>query len=102
MDCFKGFLLKLSQGVQFSIGDCPLYFEEPCDSQAIHFTLNTKTQSRSINPYYPLVPKDLSKTGAPIKILVHGYGGLTIDYAIKNVSAAYTVIGYNTIIGFNK
>lgn len=94
---FQGSLLQFSQGLQLSIGDCPVYFEEPCDSKAIRFLLNTKTRTKKINPYHPIFPKD----STPIKILVHGYGGLTIDYAIKNVSAAYNKLGYNTIIGIS-
>lgn len=87
------------RGFQLSIGDCPLYFEEPCDSRAIRFTLNAQGLPRRINPYYPALPRDFSVRSAAVKILVHGYGGFAIDFAIKNVSAAYSKFGYNTIIG---
>lgn len=72
-----------------------MHVEEPCDSKAIRFVFNAKR----ISPYYPILPKKSSSKNAPVKILVHGYGGLTIDYAIKNVSAAYRAAGYNTIVG---
>lgn len=85
--------MYFSEGIQLTIGDCPLYFDEPCDSKVIRFTLN----AIRINPYQP--EKYSGFTSAPIKILIHGYGGLGIDYAIKNVSAAYRSVGYNTILG---
>lgn len=98
---FSAVILHQSHAFQLTIGDCPVYFEEPCDSKVIRFTLITGAYSRRISPYYPAFPRDTS-ISAPVKILVHGYGGLTIDYAIRNVSAAYRRVGYHTIIGIWK
>lgn len=72
-----------------------MHFEEPCDSKAIRFVFN----ARRINPYNAAFLKKSLTKSASVKILVHGYGGLGIDYAIKNVSAAYKAAGYNTIVG---
>ncbi|ENN71350.1 hypothetical protein YQE_11965, partial [Dendroctonus ponderosae] len=36
--------------------------------------------------------------GIPIKVVVHGYGGLDIDTSSRNVSKAYQDVGYNVII----
>lgn len=54
-----------------------------------------------INPYYPDIHRNTASTNTPIKILIHGYGGLIIDYTIKNISAAYRSAGYSTIIGIS-
>ncbi|XP_065173322.1 pancreatic triacylglycerol lipase-like [Atheta coriaria] len=43
------------------------------------------------------MPRSL-KTNRGLKILIHGYGGLGIDYAIKNVTAAYKLSKVPVII----
>lgn len=56
------------------------------------------SNSHQLNPFKVTLPENYDKL-APLKILIHGYGGLGIDKAIKSVRKAYHEIGYNVILG---
>ncbi|KAJ8968069.1 hypothetical protein NQ314_002508 [Rhamnusium bicolor] len=84
------------------MGDCPIYFQEPCNSEMVKFILSIRdangTSLYPLNPFKPKLPRGYNVL-IPFKILIHGYGGLTIDTAIRNVTRAYQEVGYNVIIG---
>jgi hypothetical protein len=56
------------------------------------------TNLYQLNPFKVHLPSNFNKL-TPIKILIHGYGGMVIDKAIKSVREAYQAIGYNVILG---
>lgn len=94
--------LELSTAVQFFVGDCPIYFQEPCNSTMVKFILSSRIGGRTtlhaLDPYKPRLPRGYNVL-VPLKIAIHGYGGLTVDVAIGNVTKAYQELGYNVIIG---
>ncbi|CAG9825648.1 unnamed protein product, partial [Phaedon cochleariae] len=94
-------LLRELNCYQFYLGDCPIYFEEPCHPGVIKFILSIGKGDRiayyDIDPIEPRLPREFNVL-VPLKIVVHGYGGLTVDSASANVTKAYQDIGYNVII----
>lgn len=86
----------------WNIGDCAVYYDEPCKKTVVDFRLYTHENGRTsvvtLNPFKPTMPRSL-KTNRGLKILIHGYGGLGIDYAIKNVTVAYKLSKVPVIIG---
>lgn len=93
--------INLINGYIFDLANCPLYISEPCDNQLIRFILVKSSERRALDPFRPILPHDFNQT-VPLKILIHGYGGLTRDYSITNVSLAYEFQGYNVILGTQK
>ncbi|KAG5898208.1 hypothetical protein JTB14_005588 [Gonioctena quinquepunctata] len=92
--------LDIAESVQFYLGDCPVYFEEPCNSETVKFILSVGGDNETyhdLNPFQPQLPTGYNIL-TPLKIVVHGYGGLTIDSASTNVTKAYQDIGYNVIL----
>ncbi|KAJ8966508.1 hypothetical protein NQ317_019653, partial [Molorchus minor] len=93
--------VKIIHSFQFSMGNCPIHFHEPCDSKVVKFLFSTKESGRrtlqSLNPLKPKLPKAFNIL-TPLKIVIHGYGGLAVDSAIRNVTKAYEDVGYNVII----
>ncbi|VEN41303.1 unnamed protein product [Callosobruchus maculatus] len=95
-DTFSGVL-----SYQLSIGDCPLYYDESCDTTKVNFFLSSPARfgrsTSKIDPFRPKFPQVYDHL-VPLKIVIHGYGGLGIDTATTNVSKAYEDEGYNVII----
>ncbi|RZB39403.1 lipase member I-like [Asbolus verrucosus] len=87
--------------LQLVFGDCPVYYEEPCKPDLVKFILFTGkgniTNFHQLNPFNLHLPKEFNAV-VPTKILIHGYGGLTIDKAITSIQKAYQVLGYNVIL----
>jgi hypothetical protein len=87
--------------LQLFFGDCPVYYEEPCRPDIVKFILTSRTGNVTnlyqLNPFKVHLPSNFNKL-TPIKILIHGYGGMVIDKAIKSVRKAYQAIGYNVIL----
>ncbi|VEN41304.1 unnamed protein product [Callosobruchus maculatus] len=98
-DTFSGVL-----SYQLSIGDCPLYYDESCDTTKVNFFLSSPARfgrsTSKIDPFRPKFPQVYDHL-VPLKIVIHGYGGLGIDTATTNVSKAYEDEGYNVIIGLD-
>lgn len=94
--------MESSPAVQLFVGDCPIYFQEPCNSSMIKFILSSSIRGRTtlypLDPYKPKLPRGYNVL-VPLKIVIHGYGGLSVDIAIGNVTEAYQEVGYNVIIG---
>ncbi|XP_017769255.1 PREDICTED: uncharacterized protein LOC108557306 [Nicrophorus vespilloides] len=78
-----------------------IYYDEPCDAKDIQFYLYSATRSSVsisvLDPFKPSIPYEFDPN-VPTKIVVHGYGGLSLDFATKNVTEAYREIGYNVIV----
>ncbi|CAH1995326.1 unnamed protein product [Acanthoscelides obtectus] len=95
-DVFRGVLPH-----RWAIGDCPLYYDEPCDTTKVNFHLSRSARfgkcTTKIDPFKPNLPQGYNHL-VPLKIVIHGYGGLGIDTATTNVSKAYEDEGYNVII----
>lgn len=51
-----------------------------------------------LDPFETKMPYDF-EASVPIKIVIHGYGGLINDYSTGNITAAYEELGYNVILG---
>ncbi|CAH1100748.1 unnamed protein product [Psylliodes chrysocephalus] len=96
----KRFTQKLDS-LKYNFGNCPVYFEEPCSPYATKFILSTgkgdNVSYHDLDPLQPIIPKDYN-VFLPLKIVVHGYGGLNVDSATTNVTKAYQDVGYNVII----
>ncbi|XP_057669345.1 pancreatic lipase-related protein 3-like [Diorhabda carinulata] len=94
-------LLNSSQSIKLQFGNCPIHFKEPCSSFGIKFILSMgKSENltyHDLDPYQPVLPDNFDYF-LPLKIVVHGYGGMKVDTAITNVTVAYQTIGYNIII----
>lgn len=95
-------LVVSNTALKFRIGECPVYYEEPWDPNMVRFVLSMRIGSGrllyQINPFQTVLPYGYNIM-VPLKIVVHGYGGLTVDTATTNVTAAYQAVGYNVIIG---
>ncbi|XP_018564369.1 lipase member H-A-like [Anoplophora glabripennis] len=93
--------LKITPAIQLSVGECPIYFQEPCTSNMVKFLLSLRigdsTTINSLDPYKPQLPREYNVL-VPLKIIIHGYGGLSVDIATGNVTKAYQEVGYNVII----
>lgn len=92
----------MSLAIQLSVGECPIYFQEPCTSDMVKFVLSLRigdsTALYPLDPYTPRLPREYNVL-VPLKIVIHGYGGLSVDIATRNVTKAYQEVGYNVIIG---
>lgn len=90
------------KAIQLTLGGCPIYYDEPCQGDSVRFILSSpigfRTAFRLVDPFYPVLPRYFNRS-VPVKMLIHGYGGLGIDTAIKNVTKAYQHVGYNVIVG---
>lgn len=64
----------------------------------LHTSFSEDSHKYQLDPFSPILPKEFNIL-TPLKILIPGYGGLKVDYAIKNISKAYQDVGYNVIIG---
>lgn len=87
--------------MQLLLGNCPVLYEEPCDPSIkfiLHSGFGKESYQQLINPFKPELPKGFNIL-TPLKILIHGYGGLETDAATRNVSKAYRDVGYNVITG---
>ncbi|KAL3269417.1 hypothetical protein HHI36_008487 [Cryptolaemus montrouzieri] len=86
---------------QWGFGDCQLFYEEPCNPRSINFLLshskNGALKQQILNPFNPKIPKGFNEK-TEIKIVIHGYGGLSVDSSTTNVTAAYLQKKYNIII----
>lgn len=95
-------VLNTILAIRLFVGDCPIIYEEACDSQLVKFSLDTSfggnSYQYSLDPFKPILPREFNIL-TPVKVLIHGYGGLKVDFAIKNVSKAYRDVGYNVITG---
>nr|XP_023024634.1 phospholipase A1 member A-like [Leptinotarsa decemlineata] len=92
-------ILDTTFSLQFYLGECPVYFEEPCNTNIVKFILSVGGNNHSnhhLDPHRPLLPQGYNVLN-PLKIVIHGYGGLEIDSASRNVTQAYQDIGYNVI-----
>ncbi|KAL1491515.1 hypothetical protein ABEB36_012102 [Hypothenemus hampei] len=83
-------------------GECPVYIYERCiHPEAVKFTLSVPLSNGStaldLDPLDPELPAEFNPL-IPIKMVVHGYGGLEVDTSTSNVSKAYQDVGYNVII----
>lgn len=97
--CLSIVVINLINGYTFDLANCPLYIQEPCNKELIRFILSMPNERKlMLDPFKPILPYDFNKT-LPLKILIHGYGGLTIDRTISNVTLAYEFKGYNVVIG---
>ncbi|XP_072381543.1 phospholipase A1-like [Diabrotica undecimpunctata] len=87
--------------LKLDFGNCPIYFEEPCSPYATKFILSIgkgeNVTYHDLDPYKPVIPKEFNHL-LPFKVVIHGYGGLTVDTAITNVTVAYQSVGYNVLI----
>lgn len=85
-----------------SVGNCVVYYDEPCSTDVVRFYLTTpKHKSLDgilLDPFLTVLPKDYNFS-APLKVVIHGYGGYEPDDSVKGIPLAYTGIGYNVIIG---
>ncbi|KAJ8917649.1 hypothetical protein NQ315_005096 [Exocentrus adspersus] len=97
------FLDQLTSTLSFQLfmGGCPIYFEEACSPDMVKFVLSSKSRSGNsfyyLDPYNPGLPVGFNVL-VPLKVVIHGYGGLGMDVAIGNVTQAYQERGYNVII----
>ncbi|KAF7271109.1 hypothetical protein GWI33_015972 [Rhynchophorus ferrugineus] len=86
---------------QLHFGECPVYFYERCThTESVKFVLSTKTNNETeffiLDPLNPELPKHFNRL-IPLKIVVHGYGGLDIDFSTATVIETYEEVGYNVI-----
>lgn len=72
--------------------------KQPCNPKQIKFVLSTTSGKYNLNPFETKLPFDF-ETSVPLKIVIHGYGGLNNDYSTGNITAAYEELGYNVILG---
>lgn len=65
------------------------------------FILSTRNGSENnlqlLNPFAPKLPAHFDRI-IPLKIVVHGFGGLKIDTGSVNITKAYQEVGYNVIV----
>ncbi|GJQ71685.1 hypothetical protein Trydic_g11380 [Trypoxylus dichotomus] len=84
-----------------SFGSCVIHYDEPCSSDTVRFYLTTSTERRldaiTLDPFKTILPKEYNFS-APLKIVIHGYGGYEPDDSVKAIPLVYTGIGYNVII----
>ncbi|XP_076250877.1 pancreatic lipase-related protein 3-like isoform X2 [Rhynchophorus ferrugineus] len=90
---------------QLNFGECPVYFYERCThTESVKFVLSTKTNNETeffiLDPLNPELPKHFNRL-IPLKIVVHGYGGLDIDFSTATVIETYEEVGYNVITGLD-
>ncbi|CAG9864878.1 unnamed protein product [Phyllotreta striolata] len=87
--------------LKYHFGKCPVYFEEPCSPYATKFILSTGKGDNitytDLDPLQPVLPDDYN-VFVPLKVVIHGYGGLRADIATTNITKAYQDVGYNVII----
>lgn len=87
---------------QITFGDCPLIFNEPCNSKYIKFQLshtrNGEIHRQFLDNFHPKLPKGFGQ-GVDVKIVIHGYGGLRVDTGTTNVTEAYEQKKYDIIAG---
>ncbi|KAK9881656.1 hypothetical protein WA026_017174 [Henosepilachna vigintioctopunctata] len=93
-------LFQQTYSWQFSIGDCPIVYNEPCSPKYVtyqlSYNLNGKNDQRQIDPFYPDLPREFDQE-TEIKIVIHGYGGLSVDSSATNVTTSYKNNNYNVI-----
>ncbi|XP_030755425.1 phospholipase A1-like [Sitophilus oryzae] len=94
-------LLLFSDGLQLNFGDCPVFLYERCThSESVKFILSIQSHNQTafyyLDPFSPDLPAEFNNY-VPLKIVIHGYGGLDLDPSTTSIIEAYENIGYNVI-----